>query len=72
MDLHEQAGLDVEDRIRLELKSTDTTLLAAIQEFDQAIRDQTLSNTLEVGLNASHKVKVKIGDVELQICLQRV
>ncbi len=65
------ADLNVDDRIILELKSTGSAVTEAIQEFDQIIREETLSNTIESGLNTSYKTTVMINDVELHIHLQR-
>ncbi len=65
-----EAGLQIDDRIRLGLNTGDSELQKAIAEHDKTIRSETLS-TGNLTEKVGHAVEVKIDGKELTICLQK-
>ncbi|HEX4662221.1 MAG TPA: isoleucine--tRNA ligase [Candidatus Saccharimonadales bacterium] len=65
------AGLNVDDRIRLSLQTTDTDLRLAIDEHAQTITAETLATGL-VDEGHEFETKVKIDAAELTISLEKV
>lgn len=65
-----EAGLQIDDRIRLGLNTGDSELQKAIAEHDKTIRSETLS-TGNLAEKVGHAVEVKIDGKELTICLQK-
>lgn len=67
-----QAGLDVDNRINLALRTTDEFATAAIQEFEQIIYDETLSSQPSNDSKAAYETSIMIEGTELKISLSRV
>ncbi len=64
------AGLNVDDRIKLGLATDDTDLKIAIDEHEKTITEETLATTL--GSNKyAYAATVKIDEVELTISLEK-
>ncbi|MDQ3123905.1 MAG: isoleucine--tRNA ligase [bacterium] len=67
-----QAGLQVDDRIKLVLHSEAPELKQAIEEHQATITGETLAVSLEnVSKDYSHKAKVQVEDKELLLELQK-
>jgi isoleucyl-tRNA synthetase len=66
------AGLNVDDRINLGIKSSDADLEMATQEHSSAIKSETLSETLVMDTNFAHTQVVTIEGHELTISLEPV
>ncbi len=68
-----QAGLQVDDRITLNLHTSDSELAKAIDEHKPTIATETLATSLKTDLKAglSHHVTVKIDGAELVVSLQK-
>lgn len=64
------AGLNVDDRINLSLKTDDSNLEMAINEHKKVITDETLAAKLESN-KCEYTVTVKIDGVELTISLEK-
>lgn len=65
------AGLNVDNRIALSLKTDDDELQKAIDEHQEAIAKETLAETMEQG-NYNYEETVKVEGAELQILLEKV
>lgn len=65
-----QAGLNVDDRIRLGLVTEDEELRQAIEELTTEIKNETLAATLDSS-SYSYDTTAKIGDSELVVSLQK-
>ncbi|TAL14906.1 isoleucine--tRNA ligase [Patescibacteria group bacterium] len=65
------AGLNVDDRINLSLKTEDDDLQKAIVEHETTIADETLATHLRSG-EYNYNTTVKIDGVELTISLEKV
>jgi isoleucyl-tRNA synthetase len=66
-----QAGLNVDDRIKLGLSSDDKELAKAIEEHKDVIIAETLANALGHGSNYAHSATCKVDDAELIISLEK-
>jgi len=69
-----QAGLNVDDRIELNLYSEDAELTAAIQEHAQAIRQETLATSLDQSdaqVSDVYATTVQVDAVTLAIALKK-
>lgn len=64
------AGLNVDDRIKLSLSTEDTDLQLAIKEHEEAIMAETLASQLGEG-EFSYRATVKVEDVELHLSLEK-
>ena len=65
------AGLNVDDRIKLSLKTAeDNDLEKAISEFGEAIATETLANQIDT-LDYDYKTSVKVEDTDLEISLEK-
>lgn len=64
------AGLNVDDRIELSLKTNDDDLEAAIVEHKKVIVSETLADLISQA-DYTHKVVVKIEGAELHVSLQK-
>lgn len=64
------AGLNVDDRIVLSLKTDDNELQKAIAEHGETIRTETLAE--EMSDTAENQSTVKIEGSEMTICLQKI
>lgn len=65
------AGLNVDDRIRLGLTTEDPELQQAIKEHRETIQRETLAESIENGDVLSHEETVKIDGMELIITLTK-
>ena len=65
------AGLKVDDRIVLGLKSDDTRLRKAIEEYRQVIEAETLAKSLTLGSVYSYREEQEIDDLKLTISLEK-
>lgn len=66
-----ELDLNVEDRIKLGLKTDDHELQTAIAEFEDTIKSETLAQTLKNEVGESAK-KVCVEEAELEIEIKRV
>lgn len=66
-----KAGLDVDNRIRLSLFTSDTAATQAIKDFADTIASETLATELVSGESFSYSEKAKLGTSELVISLQK-
>lgn len=64
------AGLNIDDRIELSLKTQSGELKKAIDEHAETIRQETLANQLSDSVNTEAKT-VKVEGAELEICLRK-
>ena len=65
------AGLNVDDRIKLSLKTAEGNDLAkAMSEFSDAIAAETLANQIDT-LDYDYKTSVKVEDTDLEISLEK-
>jgi len=65
------AGLNVDNRIALSLKTDDGELQKAIDEHQEAIAKETLAETMKQG-NYNYEEMVKVEGAELQVSLEKV
>jgi len=65
------AGLNVDDRIVLSLKTDNDELQQAIKEHEKTISDETLATSIKPG-EYSYKTTVKVDGVELLISLEKL
>ena len=65
-----QAGLNVDDRIRLQLETKDSELQTAIDEFTDIIQGETLAEELS-DVQDGYRTEVRIDDAELCIALKK-
>lgn len=66
------AGLNVDDRIDLSLKTTDGELTAAIKEHSSVIAAETLATIQDQGTELEHSSEAKVEGTMLQIKLQKI
>lgn len=66
-----KAGLQVDDRIKLSLKSDDQMLREAIEQFAADIKQETLAKELDNSSIYSYSEDNKIDQAELKISLQK-
>jgi len=66
-----KAGLKVDDRIVLGLKSDDTRLRKTIEEYRQVIEAETLAKSLTLGSAYSYREEQEIDDLKLTISLEK-
>ncbi len=64
------AGLNVDDRITLQLTTDDTELRSAIDEHAETIKTETLAVKL-ASVDGGYETKVKVEGKELAICLSK-
>ena len=64
------AGLQVDDRITLELKTSDKELQGAIEEHSEVIKSETLAKSI-ADVEDGYRVDVKIEGSKLQISLKK-
>ena len=66
-----QAGLQVDDRIRLQLQTEDKELQAAINKNQELISTETLCKDFGSTVKDGHEEQAKVGAVSLRIALQK-
>lgn len=66
-----KAGLNVDNRIRLSLKTDDAQLRQAIEEHKETIAKETLAESMEQG-DYEYQEIVKVEGVELHLSLEKV
>lgn len=66
-----QAGLQVDDRIRLSLKTDDSELQRAVDEHADTIVAETLAGTLGEEVAGGFEIEAQIDDAKLQISLAK-
>ncbi len=66
-----EAGLQVDDRIKLSLKTNDAELEKAIEEHADSIKQETLAAQLGKAIEGQHKTEVSIEGQILQISLSK-
>jgi len=66
-----KAGLKVDDRIVLGLKSDDTRLRKTIEEYRQVIEAETLAKSLTLGSAYSYREEQEIDNLKLTISLEK-
>jgi isoleucyl-tRNA synthetase len=66
-----QAGLQVDDRIKLVLETGDKELAKAIHDFSDTIKQEVLATHLTSGGKAAHETTVKVDGVELTVKLEK-
>jgi len=66
------AGLNIDDRILLNLKSENLDLTKAIKAHQDVIKDETLATELSSDTDRNYVVEVNIDGFELAISLQKV
>jgi isoleucyl-tRNA synthetase len=64
------AGLNIDDRIKLSLSTDDKTLRSAISQHQKTIQDETLATDMHVS-NYDYTTTIKIDGVELTISLEK-
>jgi hypothetical protein len=64
------AGLNIDDRIKLSLSNNDERLTSAIDEHRDEIASETLATNMD-GAEYAYKTTVKIDGVELAISLEK-
>ncbi len=64
------AGLNVDDRIKLGLSTNDTELTAAVKEYSGVIATETLADSIDDS-EYSHKETVKVEGAELKVSLEK-
>jgi isoleucyl-tRNA synthetase len=64
------AGLNIDDRIKLSLSTDDERLTSAIDEHQVEIASETLATNMDVAEYA-YKTTVKIDGVELAISIEK-
>ncbi len=70
--LRKDAGLEIEDRITITYFAEDAELAAAVQEWDEYIRTETLSNGVAASEPAPNDARsVAIGDAKAAIWLEK-
>jgi len=67
-----QAGLNVDDRIKLSLASDDPTLVAAIKDFENVILAETLAEKMDDNATYSYAADVTVEGVLLKMSLQKI
>ena len=67
-----KAGLEVDDRIKLVLTTTDQTLAQAIKEYMTEIKTETLATELNEADGLEHSRSVEVGNKNLMIDLEKV
>lgn len=65
------AGLNVDDRIKLSLTTDDNELKDAIKAHQQVITDETLTTSLSDSVNYDYSASVKVDGAELTVSLQK-
>jgi len=71
--LRKDAGLDIEDRIRIFYETDDPTVAAALSEWADYICSETLADTLEASSNVPPDAKtVTIGDAKVFVWISKV
>jgi isoleucyl-tRNA synthetase len=66
-----EAGLNVDDHIKLSLVTDDKDLNSAVKEHEATIMAETLADVMDRGILA-YKITVKVEDVQLEIELEKV
>ncbi len=66
-----QAGLDVDDRIKLSVSTTDDELREAIREHMQTIQDETLAHSLEFDRTHAFETSCAVDGAPLTISLEK-
>jgi isoleucyl-tRNA synthetase len=70
--LRKDAGLDIEDRIRIFYETDDPTVAAALSEWADYICSETLADTLEASSNVPPDAKtVAIGDAKVFVWISK-
>ena len=67
-----QAGLDVDNRIRLSLKTDDAQLHRAIDEHQAAIAKETLAEAISQPTIYTYQETVKIEGMQLHLSLEKI
>lgn len=67
-----EAGLNVDDRIKLSLITFDKTVNQAIEKFKETICQETLTNDLASIREPAYETKASIDGVELKILLKQI
>jgi isoleucyl-tRNA synthetase len=70
-EARKKAGLQVDDRIRLVLETTDDEVKQAIAEHAETIKTETLAVSLNEGTGSGYKAEVKVEDASLTISLEK-
>jgi isoleucyl-tRNA synthetase len=66
------AGLNVDDRIRLQLMSTDEEVERAIEEYAETLKSETLAASLNDGDVSGFSTDAKVDDFKVGIALAKV
>lgn len=66
-----QFGLNVDDRIILQLATSDDTLQEAIEEYQQVIATETLTEDMVSGKTFAHEVACEVENAPLTISLKK-
>lgn len=66
-----EANLNVEDRIKLSLTTSDKQLIRAIEDHKETIATETLAKALTTNEEFIHRTKVDVDGIELRISLQK-
>ena len=66
------AGLNIDDRIKLSLITSDSELKKAIREHSKVITDETLTTKLSDSESNKYTITVKIDGFELTVSLQKI
>jgi isoleucyl-tRNA synthetase len=67
-----KAGLNVDDRIKLSLQTSDETLSKAIQEHLETIKSETLATSFDIAATYSFEESVKVDGTDLELSLQKL
>lgn len=67
-----QAGLNVDDRIRLSLSTTDEGVRRAVSEHEETIASETLAREVVFDQSFEHESVVTVEDASLTIALERL
>ncbi|MBM84004.1 MAG: isoleucine--tRNA ligase [Planctomycetaceae bacterium] len=71
--LRKDADLDIQDRIRVFFNTEDEEVVAAVTEWDQYIRDETLADSIsQVDTAPENASAVTIGNAKARIWIERV
>jgi isoleucyl-tRNA synthetase len=70
--LRKDADLQIQDRIKVQFQSDAAAIAAAVAEWTDYIRNETLADSIEPGKAAADVKSVSIGDAKAQIWVARV
>jgi isoleucyl-tRNA synthetase len=70
--LRKDANLEIENRIVVSYSSDDETVSAALKEWDEYIRSETLADSLSARENSGAAKAVQVGEGKVAISVEKV